>query len=190
MSATAQPGPLAGTTIADFMTRLVAWIIDSVILNLVAYVLFQILFRILPLGIDVIVQAIAVIGISAGYFIYFWTSRRQTPGMIAMKLLVVTEGTGQTLDQSQAIRRWMYLGLPLALVSLLSVTAGFGFFGFGLGILALLFVVAPIVGLIALGWEIYLAVQTNSDPRKRGPHDKAANSIVVSYGPSPFGGAR
>jgi hypothetical protein len=188
--ASAQPGPLAGTTIADFMTRIVAWIIDSVILGVIGFVASQITFRILPFGIDLLAHAILIVAVSAGYFIYMWTVRRQTVGMIAMKLLVVTEGTGQTLTQSQAIQRWLYLGLPLAIASLLSVGLGFGFFGFGLGLLAILFVLAPIAGLIAIGWQIFLLVQTNNDPRKRGPHDKAANSIVVAYGPSPFGGAR
>lgn len=185
-------GPVAGTTIADFVTRLVAFVIDAVILGVVNWVLWLILGGILlsTLGaLSLVVYAIATVAISAGYFIYFWTTRKQTPGMIVMKLMVVEDGTGATLTQSKAIRRWLFLGLPLALTALL--TAGGGLFGIGgLGGLFILFTLAPIVALIALGWEIYLAYTTYQDPRKQGIHDKAVGSVVVSYGPSPLGGAR
>lgn len=183
------PGPIAGTTIADFITRLVAFIIDGIILGVVNFIIWQILFAILPLGIDILVHSIVVLAISAGYFIYFWTTRRQTPGMIVMKLLVVEDGTGATLTQSQAIRRWMFLGLPLALSSLISVGGGFSF-SFGGGGLAFLFGLAAIASLIALLYEFYLAYTTYQDPRKQGFHDKAVNSVVVSYGPSPFNQSR
>lgn len=178
------PGPIAGTTIADFITRLVAFIIDGVILGIVNFIVWQIL-RFLPTGIDILVHGIAVAAISAGYFIYFWTTRRQTPGMIVMKLLVVEDGTGATLTQPQAIRRWIYLGLPLALSSMLSVGTGFSF-SFGGGGLVFLFALASIVALISLLYEFYLAYTTYQDPRKQGFHDKSVNSVVVSYGPSPF----
>jgi uncharacterized RDD family membrane protein YckC len=179
------PGPIAGTTIADFVTRLVAYIIDGIILGVINFIVWQILWAVLPLGIDILVHSIAIAAISAGYFIYFWTTRRQTPGMIAMKLLIVEDGTGATLTQSQAIRRWLFLGLPLALSSLISVGGGFSF-SFGGGGLAFLFGLAAIVALLSLLYEFYLAYTTYQDPRKQGFHDKAVNSVVVSYGPSPF----
>jgi uncharacterized RDD family membrane protein YckC len=188
-SAPMPPGPVAGTTIADFLSRVVAWIIDGVILGVVGQVLWLILFRILPLGIDVLVQAILVAAISAGYFIYMWTTRKQTIGMMVMKLEVVQDGTGAALGQSAAIRRWLYLGLPLALATLLSVGGGFSFFAFGgLGGLAILLTLASIVAIVAFVWELYLAYATSQDPRKQGPHDKAANSVVISVGPSPLAG--
>ena len=64
--------------IADFMSRVVAWIIDGVILGIAGQIVWAIVFRILPFGIDILVQAIAVTAISAGYFIYTWTSMRGT----------------------------------------------------------------------------------------------------------------
>jgi len=183
------PGPLAGTTIADFITRLVAYIIDGIVIGLAGYIV-QLVVSFLPFPLDLILHALAVIAISAGYFIYFWTTRRQTPGMIVMKLLVVEDGTGATLTQPQAIRRWMYLGLPLALGTLLQVSSGFGFAVGGLGGLAFLLTLALIVALVSLVWEIYLAYTTYQDARKQGVHDKAVNSVVISYGPSPFNQAR
>jgi hypothetical protein len=109
--------------------------------------------------------------------------------MMFMKLEVVADGTGAALDQSAAIRRWMYLGLPLALATLLSVGGGFSFFGFGgLGGLFILWTLASIAGLVAFVWELYLAYATNMDARKQGPHDKAAHSLVIAVGPSPLAG--
>jgi uncharacterized RDD family membrane protein YckC len=188
------PGPIAGTTIADFVTRLIAFVIDAIILAVVNFVVYTVLAAVLLFslgGLLVVVHAIIVLGISAGYFIYFWTMRQQTPGMIVMKLKVVEDGTGATLTQSKAIRRWMFLGLPLALSSLLSIGGGLGGFALGgLGGLFILFTLATIVGIAGLAWEIYLAYTTYQDPRKQGVHDKAVNSVVVSYGPSPLGGTR
>lgn len=184
------PGPIAGTTIADFITRLVAYIIDGVIIGIAGYIVQLVVYGILPYPVDLIVHAAAIVAISAGYFIYFWTVRRQTPGMIVMKLLVVEDGTGATLTQSQAIRRWMFLGLPLALGSLLQVSSGVGIGLGGLGGLAILLTLVLIVALISLAWEFYLAYTTYQDPRKQGFHDKAVNSVVVSYGPSPFNQSR
>ena len=175
---------------ADFMTRVVAWIIDGVIIGFANYIVNAIVFGILINslgGLYVVLQAVAIIAISAGYFIYFWTTRKQTPGMIVMKLNVVKDGSGNALNQSEAIRRWMYLGLPLALATLLSTGYGFGGFG-GLGGLYILFTLATVVAVVSLAWEIYLAYATNNDARKQGPHDKAAGSLVISVGPSPLAG--
>jgi uncharacterized RDD family membrane protein YckC len=185
------PGPLANTTIADFMTRLVAFIIDAVILGVVNYIVWAVLGGLLFSlgGLAIVLHGVIVAAISAGYFIYMWTTRRQTVGMMLMKLMVVQDGSGAALTQSQAIRRWLYLGLPYALSTLLSVT-GFGSLGLlGFGGLAILFTLALLVAIVSLGWEIYLAYATNQDARKQGPHDKAAGSVVISYGPSPFAGA-
>ena len=189
------PGPVAGTTIADFTTRLIAYVIDSVIIWVINFIVGLILVPLLIGalgGLYVLIHAIAIVAVSAGYFIYFWTTRRQTPGMIVMKLMVVQDGTGAALDQSAAIRRWLYLGLPLALSALINVGGGFfGGFGLaGLGGLFILFTLATLVAILSIGWLLYLAYRTSQDPRKQGPHDKAANSVVVSYGPSPLGGSR
>jgi uncharacterized RDD family membrane protein YckC len=181
-----QPGQ---PPIADFMSRVVAWIIDGVILGIAGQIVWMIVFGIMPFsGIGILVQALAVAAISAGYFIYMWTTRKQTVGMMLMKLQVQKDGTGAALNQSEAIRRWLYLGLPLALATLISVGGGFSFALGGLGGLAILFTLATIAALVSIVWEIYLAYATNNDARKQGPHDKAAGSVVVAVGPSPLAG--
>jgi len=182
MNQTGQP------PIADFMSRVIAWIIDGVILGIAGQIVWIVLGGVLPFGINILVHAIVIAAISAGYFIYFWTTRKQTVGMMFMKLMVQKDGTGAALTQSEAIRRWLYLGLPLALATLISVGGGFSFAIGGLGGLAILFTLATIGALVAIAWEIYLAYATNNDPRKQGPHDKAAGSVVVAVGPSPLAG--
>src|SRR5688572_7200366 len=175
--------------IADFLARVVAWIIDGVILGIAGQIVWAIVFGIMPFsGIGILVQALAVAAISAGYFIFMWTTRKQTVGMMLMKLQVQKDGTGAALNQSEAIRRWLYLGLPLALATLISVGGGFSFALGGLGGLAILFTLATIAALVSIAWELYLAYATNNDARKQGPHDKAAGSVVVAIGPSPLAG--
>jgi uncharacterized RDD family membrane protein YckC len=192
-SSTMPPGPIAGTTIADFMTRLVAFIIDSIILGLINFLLNTVLFSALILsvgGLYVVIYAVLIVVINAAYFIYFWTTRKQTPGMMAMKLMIVQDGTGAALTQSQAIRRWMFLGLPLALTALIYAGGGLSF-GVGAFVsLGILFTLATIVAIVSIGWEIYLAYTTSQDARKQGVHDKAVNSVVIATGPSPFAGNR
>jgi uncharacterized RDD family membrane protein YckC len=178
-------GPVAGTTIADFQTRLVAWVIDGAIIGAIAWVLDAVLYRSLILSLlelYPIVIGLITAAVSAGYFIYFWTTRKQTPGMMAMKLMVVDSGSGAALSQPVAIRRWLFLGLPLALSTMVYVGGGFG-----IGLVGL-FVVWTLIAVASIAWEIYLAYMTNQDPRKQGPHDKAANSVVISVGPSPLAG--
>ena len=176
--------------IADFMTRLVAFIIDGVVIWVIHYIVTAVLGGMLFSlgGLYLIVVAAIDIAVSAAYFVYMWTTRKQTVGMMLMKLQVQKDGTGAALNQSEAIRRWLYLGLPLALSALLSTGFGFGLLGVGLGALAILFTLAPIVALASIAWEIYLAYATNNDARKQGPHDKAAGSVVVAIGASPIAG--
>ena len=181
-------GPAAATNTADFTTRVVAFVIDGAILWVANYIVNTVLWGILILslgGLYVVVEALAIAAISAGYFVYMWTTRKQTVGMMLMKLQVVQDGSGAALDQSAAIRRWLYLGLPLALSALLSVGAGLYA---GLGGLYILFTLAFVVAVVSIGWQLYLAYATNNDPRKQGPHDKAAKSLVISIGPSPLAG--
>ncbi len=185
---TGMPGPVAGTEIANFVTRLVAYIIDGFIIGIVNFILQQIVLGILfsiVLGIGLIGFLIAIVlytaliaGLSAAYFVYFWTSNRATPGMMVLKLQVVSGATGAALTQPQAIRRWMFLGLPYAIAIVTSALASVGFgLGFGgLGILSLLILLGAIA---SVAWQIYLAYTTNQDARKQGVHDKAVDSVVV-----------
>lgn len=98
------------TISADFGTRLVAWLIDTVIIGVPTLIVGMILP--MPLG--------NLLGLVAGiaYQVYFWTSTGQTPGKMAMGLKVVSAETGELLDTGGAAIRYVgYIvsGIPFAL---------------------------------------------------------------------------
>ena len=85
------------TVSADFVTRLLAGLIDGAVFIIPSIILS----RLLPLPIYLLIA----IAIGAGYQIYFWSSTGQTVGKRVMGLKVVSSETGQILDvQGAAIR--------------------------------------------------------------------------------------
>jgi uncharacterized RDD family membrane protein YckC len=100
MQAGTSDGPVSAETVsADFFTRLVAIIIDGVIL-VIPQVIIQVLTN----------QAIAsLVGIVIGvaYSYYFWTTTGQTPGKMVMGLKVVSAENGALLEPSAAILRYV-----------------------------------------------------------------------------------
>jgi uncharacterized RDD family membrane protein YckC len=97
-----------------------------------------------------------------GYYVYMESSRGQTLGKMALKLR--THGaTGGNPTQTEAFRRnaWYVVGIISALP---------------LGVLSLL------LSLVSLAIVIYIAITINSDPLKRGWHDKFGNTSVTKEG--------
>jgi uncharacterized RDD family membrane protein YckC len=113
MQAETSVGPVTAETVsADFFVRLVAAIIDGIIL-----IIPQMILR-LVLG-----QAIGSLiglGIGVAYSYYFWTTSGQTPGKMAMSLKVVSAETGGLLEPSAALLR--YVGYIVS-----SIPIGLGF---------------------------------------------------------------
>lgn len=177
-AAAAASAPEAVVT-ADFVTRLIAYVIDLVVIGVATWIVNAILGNLGFIGL--VLTLVVDIAISAGYFIYLWTNRRATLGMQVMKLQVLRADDGGTLAQDQAIRRWLYLGLP-SILSLafapLAGLAGLGAQG-ALAAAALVLLLSPIVLIVSIAWMAWLAYQTNKDPDGQGPHDKAAASVVV-----------
>jgi len=98
------------TISADFGTRLVAWLVDAIIIA----VPMVILMMILPLPL------VYLLGLVAGiaYQVYFWTTSGQTPGKMVMGIKVVSAETGELLDTGGAAIRYVgYIvsGIPLYL---------------------------------------------------------------------------
>jgi uncharacterized RDD family membrane protein YckC len=158
----------AGIEIAGAMPRVVAYIIDSVLLGLLTGVLFGIVFGIAPgIGGMFLVQAAIGIVVEAVYFIAFWTSdARATLGMRLLKLQVGNAFDGRKLDGAQAVRRWIALGGWLSALGYSQTSAGFS-------------------GTALLLWSIVLLVTTAVSPTKQGLHDRFANSAIVQ----PVGGS-
>ncbi|MGH2513836.1 MAG: RDD family protein [Candidatus Limnocylindrales bacterium] len=172
----AQPGP-KGFVYADVPNRAIAYIIDAIIIGIVGLLVTIILAAI---GLNAtsgsaflntfsynpivsIIIAIISLAISGAYFVYTWTKRRATIGMQVLGMQIGDAGTGATLTQDQAIKRWIALGAPFTLAQ------AFNPFPL-LGIL---------ISIAALAWFIYLVYTTYSSPTKQGWHDIFAHSMVV-----------
>ncbi len=98
------------TISADFGTRLVAWLIDAIIIGVPTFILAMIL----PPPLVYLLALVAGIA----YQVYFWTTTGQTPGKMVMGLKVVSAETGELLDTGGAAIRYVgYIvsGIPLYL---------------------------------------------------------------------------
>jgi uncharacterized RDD family membrane protein YckC len=171
-----QTGP-AGFVYADVPNRAIAYIIDVILVGIVAAIVGAVLGGIgLSTGtfatgtlnfevnyVGLIVAAIVGAAISAAYFVYTWTSMRGTVGMKVLGMQIGNAGDGKTLTMDQGIRRWLVIAAPGILAQVLFVIPAIG----------------TLLGLLAFGWFIYLLWTTYSSPTKQGFHDKFANTMVV-----------
>jgi uncharacterized RDD family membrane protein YckC len=152
-----------GTTYGGFWIRLVARIVDSIIIGIPLGVVFGV-FVVLAggiastatnttdqnaqaavglglIGVWLLIAILASIG-TVVYFVYFWGTSGSTLGMRLFKLRIVDADTGAPIGIARAIVRY--------LMSIVNSLACY------------------------IGW-IWVAF----DPRKQGWHDKVANSVVI-----------
>jgi uncharacterized RDD family membrane protein YckC len=172
----AGPGGLA---LADIPNRIIAIVIDFIILGVIGFIVGAIIHPILgeqfgvpgffvttvPSLLSSLVVAAIMAAVSAGYFIYMWMKMDgATLGMRVLKLQVRDAASGGAVSQDQAIRRWLFLAGPWALS---------WFYGWGIGF---------IISVLVLVYYIYLLVTIAQDPARRGLHDKQANTVVAKVG--------
>jgi uncharacterized RDD family membrane protein YckC len=168
--------PASGLVYADVPNRVIAYIIDAILVGIVTAVIGGILggFGLAALTVNpdfsvsvnygaALIQGIIGLLISAAYFIYTWTSMRATLGMRVLGMQIGNAGDGKTMTMEQGIRRYIALSAP--------------------GIIAQVFQPLPAIGiliaLLGLGWYIYLIYTTANSPTKQGWHDVFANTQVV-----------
>jgi uncharacterized RDD family membrane protein YckC len=174
--ATPTPATPTGLVYADVPNRAIAYIIDIIIVGIVAAIVNGVLtgmglssVTVRPdLRVDInyagtLVQGVVGLLISAGYFIYTWTSMRATLGMRVLGMQIGNAADGKTLTTDQAIRRYLALSAPSILSQVLFPLPLIGF----------------IVGLWSLAWFIYLVYTTATSPTKQGWHDVFASTMVV-----------
>jgi uncharacterized RDD family membrane protein YckC len=157
---------------ADLGIRIGAYIIDVIIAGILFFVIGGIILGIVA-GISGAAGAVLAflflvafnVAFSAIYFVYSWTKLRASPGQKVLSLETVNAADGATLTQPQAIRRWLVLFGPFALLSALQLVVGS--------------TIGSLFGLVSLGYLIYLLYTTNSDPKRQGFHDHYANTVVV-----------
>jgi len=166
-------GPAPGIVYADTVTRVIAYIIDSIIFFIAAIFIGGLLVLaifsgggIVSLIGTILLAVVSLIG-SAIYFVYCWTRLRASIGQKVLGLETVNAADGATLTQPQVIRRWAFLFGPMALGSAL---------GYAPGVLAIL---GSLVGLLAFFYAIYLLYTVTQNPKRQGFHDVQAATVVV-----------
>ena len=108
-------GPAPGFRFASHGARLVAYIVDIVIVSILVTIVAIVLA--IPLGIGVasgsaglagfsgLLLFVAIFGVSIGYFPWFWMRTGQTPGMRLFRLRVVRDRDGGPVSGGQAVLR-------------------------------------------------------------------------------------
>lgn len=172
---TAPSAPTTGLVYADVPNRVIAYIIDSLLLALII-ILVGIVLAAIGLATSTLTASVqstnyvatlifGLIGLAAGaaYFIYMWTTARATIGMKVLGLQIGNAGDGKTITTDQAIRRYGALAAPGVLAQVLAPVP----------------LIGTIVSLAAFGWIIYLLYTTAKSPTKQGWHDVFANTQIV-----------
>jgi uncharacterized RDD family membrane protein YckC len=176
-------GPAPGVTYADLTTRIIAYIIDAIILSIGFYIVFSVLLVNLLFSfggfiVFAIITAVLYGIATAVYFVYTWTTMKASPGQRVLNLMTVNESDGAALTQNQAITRWAYLFGPAVISQAFSFGPGAGF---GFGASALL---GTLISLAVLAYYIYLIYTTANDSKRQGFHDKQSGTVVVKTAPS------
>lgn len=143
--------PIGDDEIAEPWRRLVGFVIDWMILVLIALVLLSVLQVDLGAGDGLRLPAPVLIVqglVAAAYYIGFTVSRGQTPGKMLIGTRVVMERTAQIPGLGPSSLRWVVPGLFVFLPGVSVVVA------------------------VIYGWLLF-------DGRRRGLHDKAAKTVVV-----------
>lgn len=144
--------------------RIIALIIDAIVLGVVGIFTVGIFFSDATM-VGTLIRGIIFAVLGFLYYGYSWTAWRATPGQRAMGLLTLNAADGAALTWNQATMRWAYLFGPSVVSNLFSAQTGAGF--------------GAIVGLVVLGYYIYLLYTTAQDPKRQGFHDKQAGSLVT-----------
>lgn len=165
--AAVEAGPAPGVAYADIVTRIIALVIDGIIL-FVPYAVVMLVLAFTGTWVAFLLGGILYLAWSAGYFVYTWTKMRCSYGQKFMKLEVVNAADGATLTQEQAIKRWAFMFGPAALAQV---------FSYG-GSLALA-LIGSLVGLLGLIYSAYLLYTVTQSPKRQGYHDVQAGTVVV-----------
>jgi uncharacterized RDD family membrane protein YckC len=169
----ARPAVGEGLVIAGFFSRLVAFVIDLLVLGCITIAIGLAVGAYRQGSTQAVTLGVGLVGVAIGglYFVAFWTSGwRATLGMrlIGIRLLQAADGTPLPLEG--AVIRWLAL---IGIVELLSIVP----------------VATGVLGLIALVWWIILLVTTATDRLHQGMHDRWAGSVVVQPAPGGSGAA-
>jgi uncharacterized RDD family membrane protein YckC len=143
--------PIADQEIAEPWRRLVGFVIDWMVLVVIALILVAVLQvdlgtgdgLVLPFGVRMVQGLVAAV-----YYVGFTVSRGQTPGKMLIGTRVVVERTAEIPGLGPSSLRWVVPGVFVFLPGI------------------------SIIAMVIYGWLLF-------DSRRRGLHDKAARTVVV-----------
>jgi uncharacterized RDD family membrane protein YckC len=169
----ARPAVGEGLVIAGVFSRVVAFVIDSLIIGCITLAIGLAVgvyregsTQTLALGVGLV--GVAIDGL---YFVALWTSGwRATLGMRLIGIRVLQAADAGVLPLEAAAVRWLALTGIVQLLAILPVAGG-------------------VFGLIALVWVIVLLATTATDRLRQGLHDRWAGSVVVQPAPGGSGAA-
>jgi len=176
LTSTAPVAGPAGLVYADLPNRIIAYIIDmiglAIFMALVGAILTAIGLNVATFDLQngfqynyvaALIQAAIGAAVSIGYFVYTWTAMRGTLGMKVLNMQIGNASDGAPLTTDQAIRRWLAFGGWITIAQALNPLPLLGI----------------LVGVVAIGYVVYLLVTTAQSPTKQGFHDKLVGSVVV-----------
>jgi uncharacterized RDD family membrane protein YckC len=169
----ARPAAGEGLVIAGVFSRVVAFVIDGLIIGCITLAIGIAVgvyregsTQTLALGVGLV--GVAIDGL---YFVALWTSGwRATLGMRLIGIRVLQAADAGVLPLEAAAVRWLALTGIVQLLAILPVAGG-------------------VFGLIALVWVIVLLATTATDRLRQGLHDRWAGSVVVQPAPGGSGAA-
>jgi uncharacterized RDD family membrane protein YckC len=177
-STTRTPGP-AGLYYADVPNRIIALIIDVIVLGVAGLLLALLLGGLVtrPGALDAsggnldlvpfLIVMLFEFGISFLYFGYLWVTLRATLGMKMLGLQIGDEADGRSIRWRQAFIRWLIVGIASMLTSMAAVVP------------SLIGVLLTVVG---VAWLLLLLYSIAQSPTKQGLHDRYAHTILVKAG--------
>jgi uncharacterized RDD family membrane protein YckC len=174
------PDPERPFVVAGIGTRLVAWLVDVLILAAISAVVLIAIAVVtqssLPDDLTTIDLAFAVLvnGLQFLYFVGFWTSSSgATPGMrlVALRIVTAPGGDGDGgLAIAPAIIRWAAFGYPLTILTVMGDVAQVASWGL-------------------TAWSVILLLTTIVSDTNQGIHDRLAGSAVMQRSSAAVNGA-
>jgi hypothetical protein len=177
----AAAGPAPGIAYADLTTRVIAFIIDGILLGIlsafISLALGALLLGFLLSGgiIGVIIATVllsaATLFLSAIYFVWGWTNpaMRASLGQKALNLQTVNAADGATLTREQALLRWGWLYGVFVLASVVQMVLT----------PTDLSILGSLVSLATFAYFVFLIWTTSKDAKRQGFHDIKASTVVV-----------
>ena len=165
------------TCYADASARLGAYLIDAVIVSILAFGAAAVMAALVGPVVDfavvisvdgtrALLTAVVATIINASYFVMLWMRRRATVGQRLLKLEVISAKGGGRLGLPQAVMRWILVGAP----------------GIAGGLVASLGGATFLIDLAILIWYLALLITVAASSTKQGLHDNISGTIVTKVG--------